>query len=170
MNRKKIGHIINTFGLKGMVKVSISCTNPEIRFAPKSKVTILNEENNEEEYEISSLIIKNKRIVYIGFTKYNNINQVLFMKERDVFSEISLDSNTYFYDDLVSLSIYNENNKELGKVTNVIDMPAGDYLLIDNKVLIPFKINIFIKEVDISNKKIILTPLGLETYIAGNEN
>ena len=170
MNRKKIGHIVNTFGLKGMIKVSITCSNPEIRFAPKNKIYIQNEQNDFEEYEISSLIIKNKKTVYIGLTKYNDINQVLFLKERDVFSDIKLDKNTFFYDDLVSLDVFDEKNNLLGKVNNVVQMPAGEYLFINNKILIPFKLDLFIKEVNIKEKKIILTSLGLETFNSSNEN
>ena len=170
MNRKKIGHVVNTFGLKGMIKVTITCSSPEKRFAPKNKIYILNEENNFEKYEISSLIIKNKKTVYIGLTKFNDINEVLFLKERDIYADIELEKDAFFYDDLVSLSVFDANKNKLGTITNVVDMPAGEYLLINDKNLIPFKINLFIKEVNIKDKEVILTDLGFETFKSNNEN
>lgn len=170
MKRKKIGHIVNTFGLKGMIKVSTTCTDPSVRFAPKNKILIQNEENVLEEYEISSLIVKNKKTVYIGLTKYNDINQVLFMKERDVFCDVKIEKDTFFYDDLVNLSLFSSDKKLLGKISNVVDMPAGQYLLIDDKILIPFKLDLFIESVNIKEKEVILTPLGLETFNSSNEN
>ena len=169
-NRKKIGHIVNTFGLKGMIKVSVTCTNPKERFKPKTKIYILNEINDEEEFEINSLIIKNSKTVYIGLNKYNNINDVLYLKDRDIYSDIKLDKDTFFYDDLINLEVLSNDNVSLGKVTNVVEMPKGEYLMINNKILLPFKLDLFIDSINLEDKKIILTPLGLETYNSCNED
>ena len=40
---KKIGHIVNTYGLKGMIKISISTTEPEKRYAVGKKILTENQ-------------------------------------------------------------------------------------------------------------------------------
>lgn len=163
MAKKKIGHIVNTFGLKGMVKISLSTSDPEARYAVGKKVIILNEMNEEQTYTINSVIFKNNRIVYVGLDEYNDINQVEWMKERDVYADVRTKKGSFFYDDLIAMKVVTEEGEEIGTVSKVIPMPAGDYLEI-NGALVPFLQEVFIKSVDKKNKTITLTSDGIEAY------
>ena len=64
---KKLGTIVNTFGLKGQVKVSVTTSQPEERFKVGSKVLIKSLSGEEEEFIVKSLMIKNSKIVILGF-------------------------------------------------------------------------------------------------------
>ena len=162
MTKKKIGTIVNTYGLKGEVKITVSSSTAEKRFSVGKKVIIKDEENNDKTFVIKSVLIKNKKIFYVGFEGYDDINQIIWMKNRDVFSNVSAPKGTFFYDDLVDMMVYDSKGDEIGKVENITKMPAGDYIIVDSHY-IPFKLDLFIKEVDKRNKTITLTELGDET-------
>ncbi len=161
---KKIGRIVNTYGLKGMVKISLSTTEPEKRYAVGKKILIDNQMNEQEQYEITDVIFKNSRIVYVGLKGFDDINQIEWMIGRDVFSNVRAAKGTFFYDDLVGMKVYSNSDECIGEVTNVNKMPAGPYLLINSKALIPFNIPIFIESVNKEEKIIKLTELGTQAF------
>lgn len=158
---KTIGKIVNTFGIKGQLKVSISTTTPETRFAVGKKVLIADENDRETEYEISYSRLKDSRIAVIGLKGYDDINKIEWMIGRIVKQNVRAPKGTYFYDELVGMDIVDAEGNVYGKVETVNKMPAGDYL-VSGKSYIPFKEGIFIKEVDKKGKKIYLTALGTE--------
>lgn len=161
---KKIGHIVNTYGLKGMVKISLSTTEPENRYETGKKVLIDNQMNEQQEYEITDVIFKNSRIVYVGFKGYTDINDIEWMIGRDVFSNVRATKGTFFYDDLVGMKVFSDTGEELGSVTTVNKMPQGPYLLIDKAVMVPFNIPLFVESCDKKAKEIKLTALGSEAF------
>lgn len=163
---KKLGHIVNTYGLKGMVKISVSTSCSEDRFALGKTVTIKNQSNEDTDYKIVSVLHKNDRIVYVGFDGFKDINEVDWMIDRDVFANIRPKKGSFFYDDLVGMNVLSDKNEILGQVTNVVKMPQGDYLLIGN-ILVPFKEGLFVQEVDKAKQTILLTTLGTEAYQSG---
>ncbi len=162
MEVKKLGNIVNTFGLKGQLKVSLSSSNPDIRFKVGNKITIKEDRNKERVFTIASYFLKNSRIAIISLEGLDDINDVEYLIGKDIYQEVEAPEGTYFYDDLVDLDVYSSDNTLVGKVTNVVKMPTGDYLLID-KYYVPFDEKLFIKKVDLENKTITLTDLGSET-------
>ena len=158
---KKVGHIANTFGIKGQLKVSISTSNPEERFAVGNKIIIKNQLDENQEYTISSYMPRNSRIVAISLEGFDNINQVQWMINKDVYADVLPPKGEYFFDELVSMKVISLDGNELGKVENVLTMAAGEYLQIDGK-LVPFKIGLFIEKVSREDKIITLTKLGEE--------
>jgi len=159
---KKIGHIVNTYGIKGQLKVSVTSSTAENRFAVGKKITINDQSNKETKYTIKSEMVKNNRIVAIGLEGFDDINQVTWMIGRNIFAQVQAPKGTFFYDDLVGMKVLSSKGEEIGAVTTVVKMPAGDYLLVEN-FYIPFKQDLFIKEIDSENKVITLTDLGTET-------
>ena len=161
---KKIGHIVNTYGLKGMIKISISTTEPEKRYAVGKKVLIDNQMNEQQEYEISNVIFKNSRIVYVALKGFDDINQIEWMINRNVYSNVRAAKGTFFFDELVSMEVYSDKDEKLGTVTNVLKMPTGPYLTIDNAAMVPFTMGIFVESADKKTKRIRLTQLGTEAF------
>lgn len=161
---KKIGHIVNTYGLKGMIKISLSTSEPEKRYAVGKKILIDNQMNEQEEYEITNVIFKNNRIVYVGLKGFDDINQIEWMIGRDVYSNVRATKGTFFFDDLVGMKVYSDKDELLGEVTNVNKMPAGAYLLIEGKYFVPFNIPLFVESADKASKTIKLTALGTEAF------
>lgn len=158
---KNIGKIVNTFGIKGQLKISISTSTPETRFAVGKKILIDDETGIEKEYVISSFRMKGDRIAIIGLEGYDDINDIEWMVGRIVKENVRAPKGTFFYDDLVGMDIVDHEGNVYGKVETVNKMPAGDYL-VSGKSYIPFKEGIFIESVDMKEKKIVLTALGSE--------
>lgn len=162
MTEKKIGKIVNTFGIKGMLKISVTSSTAEDRFAVGKKIIILNQFNQKETYTIKTEMIKSQRIILIGLEGFDDINQVTWMINRDVFAKVNPPKGSFFYDEIVGMTVLDCNNKTVGQVSNVTKMPAGDYLVI-GELFIPFKLNLFVKSIDKKTKTIVLTELGTET-------
>ena len=162
MARKKIGHIVNFFGLKGELKVSVLSSTAEVRFAKGKKVYLTDPSGEKKAFTISSSRAKNERIYIIGLEGYDDINDIQSFIGQDIFANVRAPKGTFFYDDLVGRNVFSLNGeKDYGKVSQVTQMPAADYLIVENKY-IPFQREIFIDHVDSKEKKIYLTEKGEE--------
>lgn len=162
MARKKIGHIVNFFGLKGELKVSVLTSTAEVRFAKGKKVYLTDPSGEKKAFTISSSRAKNERIYIIGLEGYDDINDIQSFIGQDVFANVRAPKGTFFYDDLVGRNVFSLNGvKDYGKVSQVTQMPAADYLIVESKY-IPFQREIFIDHVDSKEKKIYLTEKGEE--------
>lgn len=162
MARKKIGHIVNFFGLKGELKVSVLSSTAEVRFAKGKKVYLTDPSGEKKAFTISSSRAKNERIYIIGLEGYDDINDIQSFIGQDIFANVRAPKGTFFYDDLVGRNVFSLNGeKDYGKVSQVTQMPAADYLIVESKY-IPFHREIFIDHVDSKEKKIYLTEKGEE--------
>lgn len=162
MARKKIGHIVNFFGLKGELKVSVLSSTAEVRFAKGKKVYLTDPSGEKKAFTISSSHAKNERIYIIGLEGYDDINDIQSFIGQDIFANVRAPKGTFFYDDLVGRNVFSLNGeKDYGKVSQVTQMPAADYLIVESKY-IPFQREIFIDHVDSKEKKIYLTEKGEE--------
>lgn len=162
MARKKIGHIVNFFGLKGELKVSVLSSTAEVRFAKGKKVYLTDPSGEKKAFTISSSRAKNERIYIIGLEGYDDINDIQSFIGQDIFANVRAPKGTFFYDDLVGRNVFSLNGeKDYGKVSQVTQMPAADYLFVESKY-IPFQREIFIDHVDSKEKKIYLTEKGEE--------
>ncbi len=159
---KKIGHIVNTFGIKGQLKVSVSSSTPDKRFAVGKEILIKDTNGVEQTYKIKSFFLKKPKIAIICLEGFDDINQIEWMVDHDILATVRAPKGTFFYDDLVGMKVFDNDNKEIGIVSNVVKMPAGDYLLVD-KYYIPFQLDRFIESIDKIKKCIKLTALGTET-------
>lgn len=162
MARKKIGHIVNFFGLKGELKVSVLSSTAKVRFAKGKKVYLTDPSGEKKAFTISSSRAKNERIYIIGLEGYDDINDIQSFIGQDIFANVRAPKGTFFYDDLVGRNVFSLNGeKDYGKVSQVTQMPAADYLIVESKY-IPFQREIFIDHVDSKEKKIYLTEKGEE--------
>ena len=162
MARKKIGHIVNFFGLKGELKVSVLTSTAEVRFDKGKKVYLTDPSGEKKAFTISSSRAKNERIYIIGLEGYDDINDIQSFIGQDIFANVRAPKGTFFYDDLVGRNVFSLNGeKDYGKVSQVTQMPAADYLIVESKY-IPFQREIFIDHVDSKEKKIYLTEKGEE--------
>lgn len=163
MALKKIGTIVNAYGLKGQLKISTTTSNPEERFKAGNKILIIGLSGKNEEYTITSSIEKNSRITVISLDGFDDINQIQWMINKDVSQDVILDDDEYFFDDLIDMEVYSDKEEKIGKVTGVTEMPASVYLVINDNIYVPFLFERFISKVARDEKKIFLTSLGTET-------
>lgn len=158
----KVGKIIDTFGLKGEVKVYTTSSLKDLRY---SKNYVLYIELGDEKLKVSikSHKEKDKNIDILSFNEFNSINEI----EKFVGKELLAikDSNDlyedeYFYSDLENSLVFDENKKELGKVIRVNDFNNITNLEVklnskDKTIFIPFN-DFFVKDVNVSTKTIII--------------
>lgn len=161
MARKIIGHVANTFGLRGVLKVAIITDCPEVRFAVGNPIEI-----DGKTYEVDSLRLKNAHLAQVGVKELKDINEATPLIGKDIYAEVEPLPGTVFIDDLMGLSIVTKDKKELGKVKDVINMTGKDYLLLDNGKYLPFAVGLFVEKPDYAAKTITVTALGEESLTA----
>ena len=159
---KKIGTIVNFFGLKGQLKVSVSSSQAEERFKVGKKIILKNNQNEDETFLITYSRTKDSRIVIIGLEGFDDINDIQWMIGKEIFANVRPPKGQFFFDELAGMNVYKDDETLLGKVDSVVTMPAGDYLVINKTTYIPFIMDKFIQSVDKKEKKIVLTALGTE--------
>ncbi len=157
MNYVKIGKIVNTFGIKGELKVDIYTDFVEERFKKNSSIYIGEKYN---EFVVKSYRI-HKGFLLLLLKDNEDINLVEKMKNMYIYKNKDdikpLKKGEYYFSDLKDLDVYVENEL-IGKVLKVEEGVTHNNLRVlkneDNKeYLVPF-IPVFIKNVDIDNKRI----------------
>ena len=156
----EIGQIVNTFGIKGMVKVK-PFTDDIKRFDSLKKVYIENN-SNKKEYEIEE-VKYHKNMVLIKFEGIENIEQA--ERLRNSYLTISRDSaeeleeGRYYVVDLLGLEVYTDEQILLGTLEDIFNTGSNDIYVVKNEegkqILLP-AIQDVIKKIDIENKKVIV--------------
>ena len=158
--RLEIGQIINTFGIKGEVKV-FPLTDDIKRFDDLETVYVKNKKESQL-YNIES-IKYHKNFVLIKFKEINTVEQAETLRnsylEVDRAQAIPLNEGEYFIADLIGLEVYTDNGELLGKVDDIYNSGSADIYVIKNElgkqILLP-GIKDVIKEIDVDNEKIIV--------------
>ena len=154
-NNIYIGKIINTFGIKGELKIYSESDFIEHRYRKGAKIYIDN-----KEHIVSSFRI-HQNLVLITIDEIKDINQVLQYVGKDIYASSNdnpeLEEDEYYLDDLIGLKVYNQHNEYLGIVNDFLDLPQGEVMEIltdkNKKILIPF-VDDFI--VEITDEEIII--------------
>ena len=154
-NNIYIGKIINTFGIKGELKIYSESDFIEHRYRKGAKIYIDN-----KEHIVSSFRI-HQNLVLITIDEIKDINQVLQYVGKDIYASSNdnpeLEEDEYYLDDLIGLKVYNQHNEYLGIVNDFLDLPQGEVMEIltdkNKKILIPF-VDDFI--IEITDEEIII--------------
>lgn len=156
----EIGQIVNTFGIKGVVKVNYFTDDP-LEF--EKLKTILVEKNKKLlEFEIEEAKL-HKNQVLLKLKGINDINEA--EKYKGCYIKLprekakKLPENTYFIADLIGIDVFTDNGELLGKVDDIYNSGSADIYVIKNElgkqILLP-GIKEVIKEIDVDNEKIIV--------------
>lgn len=156
----EIGQIVNTNGLKGVVKVN-PFTDDISKFEDLKYVYIqlkseLKKVKIEQvRYNKNQVLIKLEGIDSIEEAeKYRN-----FYLKTEKESQEDLGEDTYYIVDLIGIDVYSDKNEYLGKIEDVFPTGSNDvYVVKDNlgkQILIPAIADV-VKEVDLKNKKMII--------------
>lgn len=163
MKYLEVGKIITTHGIKGEVKVSLSTSFPYERFK-KGNVLYINDNNKYIPITIDTFRI-HKGLGLVSFNGITNINDCLGYVGKTIYVDKEtldeLEEDNFYFDDLIGLIAYTDNLEKIGEVTDILDVPQGAILIINNgkkEVLVPF-VDEFIKEVLLDENKIIITPI-----------
>lgn len=156
----EIGQIVNTNGLKGVVKV-----NPftdDISKFEDLKYVYIQLKNELKKVKIEQ-VRYNKNQVLLKLEGIDSIEEAEkyrnFYLKTEKESQEDLGEDTYYIVDLIGLDVYSDKNEYLGKIEDVFPTGSNDvYVVKDNlgkQILIPAIADV-VKKVDLKNKKMII--------------
>ncbi|MGL5260293.1 MAG: ribosome maturation factor RimM [Lachnospiraceae bacterium] len=156
----QVGIIASTHGIKGEVKV-FPTTDDVSRFKKLKNVILKHKEENKE-LGIEGVKFF-KKFVILKFVGLDSINDIETFKGDSLFvtrkNAVPLKKDEYFVADLIDLSIYNEENEEIGILKDVLVTGANDVYdisLHDGRQLLLPAIKECILSVDIEAKKMMI--------------
>ena len=156
----EIGQIVNTFGIKGFVKV-----NPFVddisRFDNLKKVFVKSNKNIKE-LEVEE-VKYHKNMVLVKFKGIDIVEEAEILRnsylEVDRENAIELEEGEYFIVDLLGLNVVTESNELLGKLEDIFNTGSNDIYVVksaDGKQLLLPAISEVIKEINIKENRIVV--------------
>ncbi len=153
----EIGQIVNTFGIKGMVKV-VPYTDDIQRFDKLKKVYLVSKKEKKE-YEVEEVKYQ-KNMVLIKFKGINSIeeaeelrNQYIQIPREDA---INLEEGSYYIADLIGMKVITEEGENLGILEDIYNTGSNDIYVVKNELgkqlLLP-AIQDVIKKIDLEEEK-----------------
>lgn len=163
--RLEIGQIVNTFGIKGEVKV-IPFTNDISRFDYLEKVYV-KKKNDFKLYKVDN-VRYHKNMVLLKLEGIDNPETAQLLKnaflEVDREDAIPLEEGTYFIVDLIGLDVYTDEGKLLGKVEDIYNTGSNDIYVIKDEfgkqILLPGTEEV-IREIKLEDRMIVHLISGL---------
>ncbi|MBR1628996.1 MAG: 16S rRNA processing protein RimM [Lachnospiraceae bacterium] len=137
---RRVGVITKTHGLKGGVKVYPTTDDPG-RLSP-GRVVWLDAKSGPISATIKS-VSPFKKIFIITFEEFSDINEIEPFKGVDLLMENEPDAlaeGEYYVDDLIGLSVQDEEGRELGTLSEVMVTGDNDVYIVksnDAEILIP---------------------------------
>ena len=156
----EIGQIVNTFGIKGFVKINPFTDDLE-RFEELKSVFVV---KNKELIEMQIEEVKfHKHLVLVKFKGIEDINMA--EKYKGCYIKIKrenarkLPEGTYFIADLIGIKVYDEDGNLLGKVDDIYNNKSTDiYVIKDDlgkQILLPSTKEV-IKQIDVDEEKMVV--------------
>ena len=162
----RVGVISSTHGLKGEVKVFPTTDDPE-RFRKLKKVYL---DTGKDYMPLKVTGIKFfKNQVILKFQEFQDINEIEKYRGKDLLIDreqaVPLAENENFIVDLIDRDVYDEEEKRLGTLTDVLPTGANDVYVVETdegkEILLP-AIPSCILDVDVEAAKMIVRiPEGL---------
>lgn len=149
----KIGKIVNTHALKGELRLLSTFPYKEEVFQKGKEIII-----DKEDKEIINGYRKHKNFDMITLVNYNDINEVLKYKGKNVYIEkegLNLPLGKYLDEDLIGLTVI-AGNEVRGVVSHIERYPKNVFLSIkkdNNEYLVPYREE-FIEKVSLKEQKI----------------
>ena len=156
----EIGQIVNTFGIKGFVKVK-PFEEDVLRFDDLEKVYL---KRNKELKEMEVEEVKyHKNMVLIKFKGIDRVEDAELLRnsylEVDRENAIELEDGEYFIADLLGIDVYTEEGETLGKLEDIFNTGSNDIYVVkaeDGKQLLLPAISEVIKEINLKENKIVV--------------
>ena len=154
----RVGVIASTHGLKGEVKVFPTTDDPE-RFRKLKKIYLDTGKEYKELQVAGVKFFKNQ--VILKFKEFQDINEVEKYRGKDLLIDreqaVPLAENENFIVDLIDMDVYDEEEKRLGTLTDVLQTGANDVYditLADGRNLLLPAIKDCVLNVDIESRVI----------------
>lgn len=155
-NILEVGQIVNSYGIKGFLKVVpfVDNNNQYKNF----KTIYIEEKTGLKEFNIEEVKFS-KDIILLKLEGIDDINEAekyknLYLKAKR--KDIKIEKGAHFIVDLIGLDVFTVEGEYLGKLAEVLKPGANDVYVVKNKkkdILLPV-IPEVIKNIDIPNKRI----------------
>lgn len=123
----QVGVITATHGIRGEVKVFPTTDDPE-RFLDLETVYL--DLGREKKLLTVSSVKFFKQFVILKFKEFDNINDVEPFRKKSLLvtrdQAVPLEEDEYFIADLIGLTVITDEDRELGKLTDVLETGAND--------------------------------------------
>lgn len=156
----EVGQIVNTFGIKGFVKV-YPYVNDVTRFN-NLKYVYAKSKKEEKKLEIEEVKYQ-KNMVLLKFKGVETVEEAEKLRnnylEIDRNDAIPLEEGEFFIADLIGLKVFLDTGEELGILEDIYNTGSKDIYVVKDKLgksyLLPY-IDEVIKKIDLDNSKIIV--------------
>ena len=156
----EVGQIVNTFGIKGFVKV-YPYVNDMTRFN-NLKYVYVKSKNEEKKLEIEE-VKYHKNMVLLKFKGIETVEEAEKLRNNyikiDRSDAIPLEEGEFFIADLIGLKVFLDTGEELGILEDIYNTGSKDIYVVKDKLgksyLLPY-IDDVIKKIDLDNSKIIV--------------
>lgn len=156
----EVGQIVNTFGIKGFVKV-YPYVNDVTRFN-NLKYVYVKSKKEEKKFEIEEVKYQ-KNMVLLKFKGVETVEEAEKLRnnylEIDRSDAIPLEEGEFFIADLIGLKVFLDTGEELGILEDIYNTGSKDIYVVKDKLgksyLLPY-IDEVIKKIDLDNSKIIV--------------
>ena len=123
------GKIVNTFGIRGEVKLQPWCDSAE--FLRRFKVLYY----DGAPHDVASARV-HKGMLILRFTGCEDVNAAMALKNKIVYfarEDAKLPEGRFFIADLLGADVVDESGTTVGKLTDVLDMPAGQIYVVQGE-------------------------------------
>jgi 16S rRNA processing protein RimM len=148
-----IGKILSPHGIKGLFHLASYAQNPKDIFS--YNIFDNSEDSIKLEFVRISSKSKNDDIFIASIKGVNDRDEVTKLTNKDIFitreSFPEAGEGEYFFSDLRGLKVFNQDDKEIGKVADIADFGAGTLLEVDllekkkSSIFFPFNDNCIIE-------------------------
>lgn len=158
MEKLQVGKIVNTYGLKGELKILINPLFTDFILKARAKLIV-----NELEYQVVNYEMENN-LWYVTFKDHLDINLVEKLKGSLVYlneSELAKPVNGYYRYQLQGFQVLNQDLDLIGEVFVVESTGFQDIIRIKREkkdILIPL-VKPFVKRIDYLKRIIIIEPI-----------
>ncbi len=154
----EIGQIVNTFGIKGMVKVKPF--TDDIKRFDKLETIYIENKSGRKEYEVQE-VKYHKNMVLMKLRDINTMEEAELLRQSyllvDREKEEPLEEGVYYIVDLLGLEVFTDEGQLLGKVDDIFNTGSNDVYVVKDElgkqVLLP-GIPEVLKEINLEEGKI----------------
>ena len=125
----EVGQIVNTHGVRGELKVQPWCDSAE--FLKPLKTLYIDGAPR----DVASSRV-HKGMLIVRFADVEDVNGAMLLKNKIAYfarSDVRLPKGRHFVADLLGASVVDEQGAEIGRLTEVLDMPAGQVYVVQGE-------------------------------------
>lgn len=153
----EVGQIVNSYGIKGFLKVVPLVDN--VNQFEDFKILYVQEDKKYRELFLQEVRFS-KNLVLLKVEGIETIDEAIKLKNLYLYAkreDIKLEEGAHFIVDLIGLEVYTEEGEPLGTLKEVLQPGANDVYVVENdkkeEILIPVIPDV-VKNIDIENKKV----------------